>query len=95
MVEQMGRNHPAEPHWYLPMIGVDPAHQRRGHGSTLLRQATEQLDREGLAAYLESSNPLNVPLYRRHGFEVTGLIRAAGDAPPMYPMVRRPRIARP
>ena len=25
--EQMDAYHPAEPHWYLPMIGVDPAHQ--------------------------------------------------------------------
>ncbi len=25
--EQMATNHPTEPHWYLPLIGVDPAHQ--------------------------------------------------------------------
>jgi ribosomal protein S18 acetylase RimI-like enzyme len=31
--ERMGGYHPAEPHWYLPMIGVDPAHQGRGYGS--------------------------------------------------------------
>jgi hypothetical protein len=23
-MEQMDRSHPSEPHWYLPMIGVDP-----------------------------------------------------------------------
>jgi hypothetical protein len=23
--EQMAQYHPAEPHWYLPVIGVDPA----------------------------------------------------------------------
>jgi hypothetical protein len=37
--EQMGRYHPHEPHWYLPLIGVDPAHQPKGYGSALLRQA--------------------------------------------------------
>lgn len=25
--EQMATYHPTEPHWYLPLIGVDPAHQ--------------------------------------------------------------------
>lgn len=28
--EQMEKFHPTEPHWYLPMIGVDPAHQGGG-----------------------------------------------------------------
>ena len=42
------------------------------------------------AAYLESSNPKNVPLYERHGFEVAGVIEAA-DYPPIIPMMRSPR----
>src|SRR5688572_15543981 len=33
--ERMDSYHPAEPHWYLPMIGVDPAYQGRGYGSAL------------------------------------------------------------
>lgn len=39
VMEQMGRYHPEEPHWYLPFIGVDPARQGHGHGSALLRHA--------------------------------------------------------
>jgi ribosomal protein S18 acetylase RimI-like enzyme len=42
--EQMGRCHPQEAHWYLPLIGVDPAHQRKGHGSALLEHALSQCD---------------------------------------------------
>ncbi|MGH9176171.1 MAG: GNAT family N-acetyltransferase, partial [Vicinamibacterales bacterium] len=30
--EQMAAYHPSEPHWYLPLIGVDPAHQGKGYG---------------------------------------------------------------
>ena len=30
--ELMTKYHPTEPHWYLPLIGVDPAHQGKGHG---------------------------------------------------------------
>jgi ribosomal protein S18 acetylase RimI-like enzyme len=33
--EQMGSYHPSEPHWYLPLIGVDSAQQGRGYGSAL------------------------------------------------------------
>ena len=88
--EQMDVYHPKEPHWYLPLIGVDPSCQGRGFGSALLRYALEQCDRAGLPAYLESSNPRNIPLYERHGFESIGSIQA-GSSPTIVPMLRRPR----
>jgi ribosomal protein S18 acetylase RimI-like enzyme len=88
--EQMASYHPGEPCWYLPLIGVDPACQGRGHGSALLRYALERCDRDGLPAYLESSNPRNVPLYERHGFEAMGSIQA-GSSPTVVPMLRHPR----
>lgn len=89
MIEQMAENHPDEPHWYLPMIAVDTFRQNRGIGAALLRYSLERCDRDGVPAYLESSNPRNISLYRRFGFEVTGEIQA-GSSPTMYPMVRRP-----
>ena len=75
--DQMGRYHPHGPHWYLPMIGVDVTAQGQGYGSALLEHALEACDRENMDAYLESSNPRNVPLYERHGFELRGEIQAA------------------
>jgi ribosomal protein S18 acetylase RimI-like enzyme len=88
--EQMASYHPKEPHWYLPLIGVDPAQQGRGHGDALMRFALERVDREKMSSYLESSNPRNIPFYRRHGFEELGTIQA-GSSPTIVPMVRRPR----
>ena len=88
--ERMGSYHPTEPHWYLPLIGVDPAHQRRGHGAALLRHTLSQCDRERTVAYLESSNPANVPLYRRHGFQELGTIQV-GSSPAITPMLRPAR----
>lgn len=85
--ERMAGYHPTEPHWYLPMIGVDPAHQGRGYGSMLLRHALLQCDEDHLPAYLESSNPANVPLYERHGFVVLGAIQV-GSSPQIFPMLR-------
>ena len=88
--EKMGSYHPSELHWYLPLIGVEPAKQGRGYGSALLGHALEQIDHEGRIAYLESTDPANIPLYKRHGFEVIGKIQV-GDSPPLYPMIRRSR----
>jgi ribosomal protein S18 acetylase RimI-like enzyme len=87
---RMETHHPSEPCWYLPLIGVDPSCQGRGYGSTLLRYALEQCDRDGMPAYLESSNPRNIPLYQRHGFEIIGTIQA-GTSPTVVPMLRRRR----
>jgi ribosomal protein S18 acetylase RimI-like enzyme len=90
VLEQMGSYHPAEPHWYLPLIGVEPRWQGKGLGSALLQHALATADRDGKLAYLESSNPANIPLYQKHGFEVTGEIQS-GTSPTIWPMVRTPR----
>jgi len=87
--EEMGKYHPEEPHWYLPAIGVDPLHQGHGYGSALMKHALQRCDREQKLAYLESSNPRNLSLYIRHGFEIIGTIRVA-DSPPLFPMLRKP-----
>jgi ribosomal protein S18 acetylase RimI-like enzyme len=88
--EEMAAYHPKEPHWYLPLIGVDPWHHRRGLGSRLMDHALRRCDRDHAPAYLESSNPSNVPFYERHGFALLGTIRV-GSTEPMFPMLRRPR----
>jgi ribosomal protein S18 acetylase RimI-like enzyme len=86
----MGSYHPEEPHWYLPLIGVDPLHQGRGCGSALMRHALLVCDRDKTLAYLESSNSRNIPLYERHGFESLGTIQV-GTSPQVFPMLRKPR----
>ena len=89
LFDEMGRLHPTEPHWYLPLIGVKPAQQGRGLGSARLRPILEQCDAAHLPAYLEATSTRNLPLYRRHGFEVVGEIKVA-DCPPIVPMLRQP-----
>ncbi len=90
MFAQMAAFHPSEPHWYLPMIGVETQRQGNGVGSRLLRYSLDKVDEEGRPAYLESSSPRNVPLYERFGFSVMGTIKTA-SSPPIYPMIRRAR----
>jgi ribosomal protein S18 acetylase RimI-like enzyme len=85
--ELMDKFHPKEPHWYLPMIGVDPTRQGNGVGSSLMKHSLEICDRDNLIAYLESSNPRNISLYERYGFKVIGEIQS-GSSPVVRPMLR-------
>ncbi len=66
----MKRVHPHEPHFYLFVIGVAPAHQGRGFGGLLLRELAARAERAGVACYLETDTESNVALYRHHGYEV-------------------------
>jgi ribosomal protein S18 acetylase RimI-like enzyme len=86
--EEMGRYHPLDPHWHLPLIGVEPSEHRRGLGSALLRHGLEICDEQRVPAYLESSNLENISLYQRHGFEILGIIEV-DSCPPITPMLRR------
>ena len=88
--EQMEHFHPAEPHWYLPLIGMDPPQQGKGHGAALMQKALEHCDRDRLIAYLECSNPTNVAFYERHGFQLKGKI-SISESLAIYPMMRHPR----
>ncbi len=92
MFEQMAGYHPKEPHWHLPLMGVEPGRQGCGCGSALLEDTLAECDRLGMPVYLEATSPRNVPLYERHGFVAVGEIQAA-TSPPLTPMVRRPRRA--
>lgn len=90
VLQQMDQAHPEESHWYLPVIGVEPTAQGRGIGGILMREAVARCDEQESVAYLESTNPRNISLYKRHGFEVVGEVRV-GACPVVTPMVRKPR----
>jgi ribosomal protein S18 acetylase RimI-like enzyme len=87
---RMEKLHPQEPHYYLEVLGTDPAQQGKGHGAALLNVVLEKADNEGVGAYLESSKDTNVPYYRRFGFEVVGEIHHP-NGPTMWRMWRDPR----
>ncbi len=88
---QLEKQHPQEPHYYLAVIGVDPSFQGRRIGSQLMTPVLERADREGMPAYLESSKDVNIPLYERHGFRVTGEVQMGRNGPTLWPMWRDPQ----
>jgi len=88
---RMELHHPARPHhWYLAVLGTDPAAQGQGLGSAVLGPVLEQCDSDGVGAYLESSKERNIDFYARHGFRVTGELRLL-RGPRMWSMWRDPR----
>jgi GNAT superfamily N-acetyltransferase len=90
LMHAMEQQHLSEPHHYLFIIGTDPAQRGRGVGAALMAPMLERCDRDGLPAYLESTNPRNLSFYRRHGFEELSELRVA-DSPPLTRMRRPPR----
>lgn len=88
--EKLERAHPPDPpHFYLAVLGTDPAAQGRGLGSALLRGVLDQCDQDGIGAYLESSKESNIAFYARHGFRVLEPIELL-RGPTMWKMWRDP-----
>jgi GNAT superfamily N-acetyltransferase len=84
-------NHPSEPHYYLPFVGVDPEWQGRGLGAALMRPVLDRCDDEKVPAYLEASSPRNLALYERHGFQATEQFTIGQGSPPIWRMWRAPQ----
>lgn len=60
------------PHYYLSLLGTHANHRGRGIGFSLLADNLAWVDSKKMPAYLEASNPANVALYQRYGFEQVG-----------------------
>lgn len=58
------------PHWYLWVLGVDPAQHGHGIGGRLMQPGFTRANASGLTCYLETENEKNVPFYLKHGFQV-------------------------
>lgn len=82
LMEAFERTHPSQPpHFYLSLLGTHPDHARRGLGMGVLAANLEGIDAAGAPAYLESSNPANVPRYERLGFRVLGEVELVPGIP--------------
>ena len=54
---------------HLQLLGTDPEVQSRGLGSRVIKLGLDRADALKVPCYLESSNPRNIPFYKRHGFQ--------------------------
>ncbi|WFF00728.1 GNAT family N-acetyltransferase [Micromonospora sp. WMMD964] len=79
---------PTYPFWYLGVLGTHPDSAGRGWGRAVMRAGLDRAAAEGLPAILETSNPGNVELYRRAGWEVLGSL---SEPVPTWIMQQPPR----
>ena len=92
LFDRFEASHPREqPHYYLSLLGVADRFRGRGIGMALLADNLRQIDGEGAAAYLESSNPANDARYEGAGFERVGEFTTPDDAHTVGTMWRSPR----
>ncbi len=89
-MDMVEKSHPQKPHWYLQVVGTDPAKQGKGFASLILRDRLKAVDDAHMPAYLESSKESNIPIYRNFGFDVTGEIDIP-NGPRIWPMWREAR----
>jgi GNAT superfamily N-acetyltransferase len=57
-------------HWYLMLLGVDPARQGQGLGAEVMAPVLARADADRLPCWLETFDSRNVSFYLRHGFAV-------------------------
>ena len=91
--EQRHRRLRPSPHWYLEMLGVEPARQRFGLGAAVVLHGLGRADRDGLPAYVETETAGNAAFYGKLGFRVVHRT-SAEDEPlgvPTWCLVRDPR----
>jgi len=75
---------------YVMVVGVDPEHQRQGHGGTLLRALIEESDRSGVPLYLETETEDNRRMYEHYGFQLLSEIALPVVGLPMWELLREP-----
>jgi ribosomal protein S18 acetylase RimI-like enzyme len=78
---------PTSPFWYLGVLGTDPEYAGRQWGRAVMNCGLRRAAADGLPAYLETSKPSNVELYRRSGWEV---VSALTEPVPIWVMRNEP-----
>ncbi len=87
---RMAAERPEAPHWYLGLVGTRSGGRGQGLATRLLSPRLAECDANGHDAYLESTNPRNVSLYERLGFETTGTLNLGSADGPLITTMWRP-----
>lgn len=77
--------------WHLAYLATAPEHRGRGAARALLERQLVRCDEDGAAAWLETTDPVNPPIYARFGFGTVGHREDAGWHPGWWIMRREPR----
>jgi GNAT superfamily N-acetyltransferase len=76
--------------WRLELLATLPEHRRKGLARSLLERQLQRCDQDGAAAWLETTDPVNPPIYERFGFEIIAHIHRPYWLPGYWVMRRDP-----
>ena len=76
--------------WHLAFLATTPEHRGRGLARGLLERQLQRCDEDGVAAWLETTDPVNPPIYSRFGFEIVSHVERAAWLPGLWVMRREP-----
>ncbi len=86
IAQRLHHLHAQQPHWFLATIGVQAERRGQGLAGRLLRPQLARFAAAGQDAYLETHDPVNVPLYERFGFQVCERVEHPGLAATTWSM---------
>jgi GNAT superfamily N-acetyltransferase len=78
------------PTWNLVLIATVPEHRGKGLARALLEHRLRRFDEDGVAAWLETTDPVNVAIYERFGFETGAHLEGPSWLPGLWVMRRAP-----
>ena len=76
--------------WYLAILATAPEFQGRGVARQLLDHVLDRCDADGLPAWLETTDPVNPPLYEHLGFRTVLHLEEPAWLPGFWVMRREP-----
>lgn len=76
-------------HFYLELLGTDPARRGEGLASAVLAPVLARCDADGVEAWTDTAAGENLAFYARHGFAVAGELDIPGGGPHVW-ILRRP-----
>jgi len=79
------------PTWHLAFLATLPEHRGKGLARRLLNRQLDRCDEDRLPVWLETTDPVNPPIYERFGFKTIVHIADAAWLPGFWVMRRDPR----
>ncbi|KAF9553337.1 hypothetical protein CPC08DRAFT_673352 [Agrocybe pediades] len=58
--------------WFANLIATDPAHQRKGYASAMIRQVFREAEKQGKTVALATQTEINATFYQNLGFTLLG-----------------------
>lgn len=76
--------------WHLAFLATAPEHRGRGLARALLDRQLGRCDEDEAAVWLETTDPVNPPIYERFGFITVAHLEEAAWLPGLWVMRREP-----